>query len=107
VFADPDAADVVALPGVLPAAPAGAGIGVQAPEVQAPEEQRAWRELGQLLGVAAELVAEDFRVRPGGGDVGAGGDPFLGAVDHALQGRTAEVVVGPLFAERMARLTVE
>ncbi len=63
-------------------------------EVQPPEEQRPFRQLVHRLGLAAQLVAEDLGIGPGGGGVLADDDLFVGAVDHGGEGGAAAVVVG-------------
>jgi hypothetical protein len=52
-----------------------------------------------VLGLAAQLVSEDFGVGTGGGDVLAGDDLFPGAVDHGGEGGAAAVVVGAFVVE--------
>ncbi|MGW1500745.1 hypothetical protein ACWCQW_19550 [Streptomyces mirabilis] len=90
MFGDAQAADVVALPGVLTAAGG---------EVQFAEEQRAFGEFAQIPGLAAQLPAEHFGVGTGGGDVLAGDDLLLGAVDHRGEAGPAGVVVGAFMGE--------
>jgi hypothetical protein len=68
-------------------------------EVQLAEEQRAFGEFAQIPGLAAQLPAEDFGVGTGGGDVLAGDDLLLGAVDHRGEACTAGVVVGAFMGE--------
>ncbi|CAM5642604.1 hypothetical protein SGRIM128S_09649 [Streptomyces griseomycini] len=90
VLGDPQPPDVVALPGVAGARPG---------EVQPAEEQRPFGQLPQLLGPAAQAVPEDLGVGAGGGDVLAGEDLLVGAVDHGGEGGAAAVVVGAFPGE--------
>jgi hypothetical protein len=68
-------------------------------EVQAAEEEGAFGEFAQGLGVAAEPVAEHLGVGSGGGDVLAGDDLVLGALDHGGEGGAGAVMVGAFVAE--------
>lgn len=68
-------------------------------EVQPAEEEGALGQFVQGLGVAAQPVSQDLGVGAGGGDVLAGDDLEVGALDHRGEGGTAGVVVGALAAQ--------
>jgi hypothetical protein len=68
-------------------------------EVQPAEEQGPFGQLAHGLGLTPEPVPEHLGVGPGGGDVLAGDDVLLGAVDHGGEGGTATVVMGALVVE--------
>jgi hypothetical protein len=88
MLGDPQPAQVIRLPGM-----------VAVVERQLPEEQRPFGQLPHLLGLTAQLIPEDFGVRPGGGDVRTDDDLLLRPVDHGGEGGTATVVVDTLAVE--------
>ncbi|GGV53681.1 hypothetical protein GCM10010277_51610 [Streptomyces longisporoflavus] len=92
---------MVALPAVITGFGGGGALGG---EVEAAEEERGFGEFAHRFGVAAELVAEDFGVGAGRGDVRSRDDLLLRAVDHAGEGGAAGVVKaafpGQGFVER-------
>ncbi|GAA3228995.1 hypothetical protein GCM10020256_41690 [Streptomyces thermocoprophilus] len=69
-------------------------VGAVGREVEAAEEQRAFRQFAQGLGLAAQPVAEDLGVGTGGGDVLADDDLPVRAFHHGGEGGSADVVVG-------------
>ncbi|GLP71218.1 hypothetical protein TUSST3_78380 [Streptomyces sp. TUS-ST3] len=88
MLGDPQPAEVIRLPGMLPAV-----------EFQLAEEQGPIGQLPHLLGLTAQLVPEDFGVRPGGGDVLTDDDLLLSTLDHGGERGPATVVVGALAVQ--------
>lgn len=80
--------EVVLLPGVVTGGPGGLG------EVEAPEGQWTLGQFSELLGPAAQPVAEHLGVGAGRGGALADDHLFLRAVGHGRRRGSACVVVG-------------
>ncbi|GAA1938935.1 hypothetical protein GCM10009837_76410 [Streptomyces durmitorensis] len=68
-------------------------------EVEAAEEEGSFGEFAHRFGMAAELIAENFGVGTGRGDVRSPDNLLLRPVDHAGEGGAAGVVVAAFDGE--------